>query len=155
MRELNGEDIADAVALAAQKHRSQTDKQGAPYIHHVLTVAARVRHLGPQFEITALLHDIVEDTDVTLDEVHSRFGDEVATAVACMTRVDGQDYFGIYLDSIAANPIARHVKYADSSDNLSKAAGLRDPEQKAWFEEKYSRVLDRLRPYLKVDTVAP
>ena len=148
MRDLDEGDIADAVAMAEEKHRTQIDKRGKPYIQHILSVAARVRHLGARFEITALLHDIVEDTDVSLEKIRSRFGDEVADAVECLTRREGQDYFGEYMDAIVANPIARQVKYADSSDNLAKVDGLTDPEQRARFQAKYRRVLDRLRPHI-------
>ena len=141
---LPGEAVADAYALAATLHRSQTDKLGAPYVHHVLRVAAAVRDEGPAYEVTAALHDAVEDTPLTLAAVRERFGDEVADAVDAMTKRPGEDYAASYLPRVAANRIARVVKAADSADNLGRIGLLTDPAVRARLRARYEAVLDAL-----------
>lgn len=108
--------LSDAVAFAANAHRGQTDKAGAPYILHVLRVMLRVRGLDEQ--IAAVLHDTVEDTDTTLDRVRIRFGDAVADAVDALTRRRGETYTD-FIERCRENPIARVVKLADLADNMN------------------------------------
>ncbi|HRW38274.1 MAG TPA: HD domain-containing protein, partial [Aquihabitans sp.] len=82
--------IAQAHELAAAAHEGQSRKSGEPYIHHPLAVARIVADLGLDEETVAaaLLHDSVEDTGVTLDELAERFGDDVAQIVDGVTKLD-------------------------------------------------------------------
>ena len=113
--------LEDAVILAAEKHRGQTDKGGFPYIMHPLRVMHR---LGPgasgDERVAAVLHDVVEDSDVTLDDLRRRgFAESVVAAVDALTKRPAEkvDYFAA-IRRAGANPIARAVKIADLSDNL-------------------------------------
>lgn len=92
---LNAEDkqnIRAAFELAARAHQQQRRKSGEPYILHPIEVAricVREIGLGPTAVVCALLHDVVEDTDVSLKEIHAQFGDRVALIVDGLTKLDG------------------------------------------------------------------
>ena len=107
--------IDEAIALAAQCHAGQVDKAGKPYILHPLRVMLAVH--GEPERIAAVLHDTVEDCGLELGLIRHRFGAEVADAVDCLTRRDGEDYMA-FIARCKANPIARAVKDADLQDNM-------------------------------------
>jgi len=92
---LNTEDhdnIRAAFELAAQAHHTQRRKSGEPYITHPIEVAlicVEEIGLGPTAVICALLHDVVEDTHVSLKEIHDQFGDKIARIVDGLTKLDG------------------------------------------------------------------
>ena len=103
-----------AMNLAYTAHHGQFDKGGVPYIFHPI-------HLAEQMddEITtcvALLHDTVEDTDVTLEQLAREFPREVVDAVSLLTHAEDVEYFD-YVRAIKQNPIAVKVKLADLSHN--------------------------------------
>jgi len=128
-----------AMRLAYRAHHGQMDYNGIPYIFHPI-------HLAEQMEdenscCVALLHDTVEDTNVTLDELKTIFPPEVTDAVALLTHTDDTDYFD-YVRAIRANPIARKVKLADLSHNSdqSRCVGSNlSEEQKATWRAKYEK----------------
>ena len=109
------EKIRTAMKFAYEKHHGQVDKSGLPYIHHPL-------HLAEQMDseetcVVALLHDIVEDTDTTFEQLEElQFGKEIIDAIRLLTRKEGEDYFE-YVKRIAKNPIAKQVKLADLKHN--------------------------------------
>lgn len=112
-----------AMKIAYTAHAGQVDKAGAPYIFHPYRVAESMPD-----EIStcaALLHDVVEDTDVTLDELRAEFPEEVIRAIRLLTRSKGEEYFR-YIERIKSseNAVARRVKLADLRDNcdLSRLA---------------------------------
>ena len=103
-----------AMNLAYSAHHGQYDKGGVPYIFHPI-------HLAEQMDdeistCVALLHDTVEDTAVTLEQLAAEFPKEVVDAVALLTHADGVEYFD-YVRAIKANPVAVKVKLADLSHN--------------------------------------
>lgn len=109
--------IHRARQLAEQAHAGQTDKAGEPYIRHVIRVAASVLPQEPIYIAAAFLHDVVEDSGVTLDDLAAQsFPLEVVTAVGLLTRqkdVPSKEYYG----QIRNDPIALAVKLADIADN--------------------------------------
>lgn len=105
-----------AVELAVEAHRGQTDKYNQPYILHVLGVAGRCRSTDEK--IVAFLHDVVEDTSTTCDDLLTMgFDERIVQAVDCLTRRKGENYRSFVL-RIAPNPLARAVKLADLEDNM-------------------------------------
>ena len=109
--------IAREIATAA--HEGQFRRDGVtPYIHHPEAVARRVQ--GDEVaEAAAWLHDVLEDTSLTKDDLKERgIPDEVIQVVALMTHTNGISYER-YLAAIAAHPIAKRVKIADMITNLS------------------------------------
>ncbi len=140
---MNAQILAAAQEFARVRHADQTDKLGVPYFHHLADVARRVAHLDALTVSIAWLHDCVEDTSATLEEIEKNFGSTVRDGVDAMTRRPGEDYFEGYLPRLKSNPHAIPVKIADSSHNLGKAHLLTAtaPDQAASLEEKYKRVL--------------
>ncbi len=80
-----------AYEMAVEAHSQQRRKSGEPYILHPIEVAricAEEIGLGPTAIICALLHDVVEDTDITLKQIHDKFGDKIAKIVDGLTKLD-------------------------------------------------------------------
>lgn len=139
--------IERAKEWAVRHHAGQADKLGKPYINHVTDVADRVSDCGATVRIVAWLHDIVEDTPVTLDQIETTFGSEVRNGVEGMTRYQGEDYFTDYLPRLMLNNLARVVKTADVEHNMAKLDALRvvRPEDAERLSEKYNRALAILK----------
>ena len=128
-----------ALRLAYNAHHGQLDKsEDIPYIHHPL-------HLAEQMydEIScavALLHDVVEDTYVTLEDLSREFPPEVVEAVDLLTHKEGVDYFD-YIRAIRTNHVATMVKLADLNHNsdFTRCAGSDiSKERLEGWKEKYT-----------------
>ena len=108
--------LEKAIEIAARAHAGQKDKADGPYILHPLRLMFAVS--GEQERITAVLHDVVEDSPVTLDDLRAAgFDEAVILAVDALTKRPGESR----LDAgrrAAVNPIARAVKLADVADNM-------------------------------------
>lgn len=115
--------VVKAYQLASIAHAGQVDKSGVDYIEHPIAVAEAVRHHGTAYEVVAVLHDTVEDTVVTLDQIEEMFGPRVREAVDSVSRREGEAYADFVLRA-GANEIGRVVKKADIEHNLSRPAGL-------------------------------
>jgi len=117
-----------AHAIAVIAHRGQVDKLGRDYIHHPAAVAAMFDPVSQTVEFCAAwLHDVVEDTDITAEDlVRADIHAEVVEVVLLLTRQDGQG--DEYYEQIAANPAARAVKLADLAHNTSPERVARLPE---------------------------
>ncbi len=75
-----------AKTMAARAHQGQLDKAGRPYIEHPARVVGHLVNPTADEVVVAWLHDVVEDTEVTLEEVEHEFGPRVAIAVDAITR---------------------------------------------------------------------
>ena len=86
--------INAAYEYAAEKHKDQKRKDGSPYIIHPLAVAAIVAEIGLDCEamMAALLHDCIEDTDATFEDIEKRFGHTVAELVEGVTKLTRVQY---------------------------------------------------------------
>ena len=105
-----------AIEIAAAAHSGAYDKAGEPYILHPLKVMFRVTTKVER--IAAVLHDVVEDTSVTLDDLRTEgFSEDVLRAVSALTKRDGETRIQAAMRA-AADPIARIVKLADNSENM-------------------------------------
>jgi hypothetical protein len=110
-----GARLEDALILAASKFRGVVDKAGQPYVLHLLRVMLRLP--TDQSRQVALLHDVVEDTDITLADLRLQgFSDEVVAAVDALTHRSGEEYFE-YVLRLSECELARQVKIADIEDN--------------------------------------
>lgn len=104
-----------ALRIAYAAHHGQVDKAGVPYIHHPLHVAEQMD--DEVSTCVALLHDVLEDTDVTETDLRAKgFPDEVVDAVVLLTRGQGVSYRD-YIERLSADPLARKVKVADLRHN--------------------------------------
>lgn len=105
-----------AISIAAQAHQGQKDKAGASYILHPLRMMFRMNSKIER--IVGVLHDVVEDTDWTLEDLRKEgFSEEVLNALDCLTHREGEPYEE-FIKRLASNPIARRVKIADLEDNM-------------------------------------
>ena len=112
-----------AYEFAKEKHGIQKRIGGAPYITHPVAVADILKKEGYdiEYQIVALFHDLLEDTDATEDEIRSIAGEEVLQAVKLLTKEKGYD-MQTYVTRIRQNPIAYAVKGADRLHNLRTAS---------------------------------
>lgn len=125
-----------AMKIAYNAHHGQVDKGGLPYIFHPY-------HLAEQMEdelscCAALLHDVVEDTDVTMAELAAEFPEEVMAVLHLLTHREGVPYQD-YVQAIRQNPIAVKIKLADIAHNTdqTRCPDLTE-EQRTYFKHKYS-----------------
>jgi (p)ppGpp synthase/HD superfamily hydrolase len=109
--------LEKAIALALRAHSGQTDRYGQPYILHPLFL---MQQMDTEAErIAAVLHDVVEDSDVTLDDLRAEgFPAEAVEAVRLMTHDKTETTYEAYVAALKPNPIARKVKLADLQHNM-------------------------------------
>jgi (p)ppGpp synthase/HD superfamily hydrolase len=137
--------IEDAITFAAQAHLGKANLDGEPYIFHPLRVMLDVQaNGGSEAEIAAaVLHDTVEDTDTTLEELAELFSPEVAALVDHVSRRDGEDYLDYVRRAVAGGPGALRIKQADLRDNSDPRRLARVPEPKrSELQAKYQGALD-------------
>ena len=137
------ERIRRAYQTAAEAHRGQVDKSGVEYINHPLTVAAQVDDVSAI--IVALLHDTVEDTALTLDELRTKIPltEAEAEALKLLTHDERIPYLD-YVAAIKSNPLAKRVKVADLRHN-SDLTRINNPSPKDFARvEKYRAALKLL-----------
>lgn len=104
-----------AMKLCFQAHKDQTDKSGIPYVFHPIHLAEQMT--DEDTTVVALLHDVVEDTDYTIEDLAAMgFNDRVLAAIRLMTHAEGVPYMD-YVAKIKDNPIAKAVKLADLAHN--------------------------------------
>ena len=124
-----------AIEIACNAHAGVKDKQGSPYILHPLRVMLGVE--GEAAQIVAVLHDVVEDTRVTLADVRQAgFSEDVVEALALVTHKPSESY-GDYVIGCQGNAIARQVKLSDLRDNTNISRMLLRPEK---FDSDAARI---------------
>ena len=133
-----------AMKIAYAAHHGQVDYNGIPYIFHPIHLAEAMED-----EISccaALLHDVVEDTEVTMAELAKEFPAPVIEVLKLLTHEEGTDYFD-YVRSIKRNPVAVKIKLADLAHNSDQSrcigSGLTE-EKLVYWKQKYAKALDIL-----------
>lgn len=138
-----------ALVYAYNAHHGQLDYNGIPFIFHPL-------HLAEQMEdeiscCAALLHDVVEDTEITLEDLRQAFPEEVVSVVALLTHDDNAEHnmgdYWDYIRRIKDNSVAKKIKLADIAHNSDQTrctgSGL-SPEKLEWWRQKYQKALEIL-----------
>lgn len=134
---MNNNLLEKALVIATKAHEGQKDKAGSPYILHPIRVSNRC--LTDEEKIVALLHDVIEDTNVSAsDLLASGFPRNIVEAVLSVTRNEGESYEDFVIRS-KQNPIGRQVKLHDLEDNMDITR----------FNQLTERDLVRLNKYLK------
>ena len=135
----NMKPLERAIALASIAHAGQVDKQDKPYILHCLRVMLRGK--DDDEKIVGVLHDIIEDTEVTLDDVREYgFSDICVEAVDAMTHRKGQSLTDYYAQ-VKANSLALRVKSHDIGDNYERIFSIPDEMLRQRLSAKYERAL--------------
>lgn len=153
--------ISQCLDIAEKAHAGQTDKAKAPYILHPMVVSELVKahdrtvlkRLGKTFNeeqyiearCVALLHDVLEDSTVTVDDLRDQYHlpSSICDAVKVLTKTKGEDY-GLYLQRVKANPISRLVKLADLLDNANLKRLKRITEEDRKRRLKYLKAMKYL-----------
>lgn len=131
-----------ALKLCFDAHKDQTDKGGMPYVFHPFHVAEQMH--TEETVVVALLHDVVEDTDYTIDDLRAMgFPEPITDALALMTHAKGEPYME-YIARLRSNPIARAVKLVDLLHNsdLTRLDTVDDAARRR--VEKYRKAIDLL-----------
>lgn len=135
------ENTTKAMKIAFNSHLGQVDKAGMPYIYHPM-------HLAEQMEtesecIVALLHDVVEDTKVTFEDLEKEFSEEVIDALKLITHDKSVDVFE-YIRNLKPNKIARKVKLVDLHHNSDLARLENVTEKDKQRAERYKKEIEIL-----------
>ncbi|ACL03330.1 metal dependent phosphohydrolase [Desulfatibacillum aliphaticivorans] len=135
-------DLDRALEIAVQAHKGQKDKAGAPYVLHPLRLMMRMH--SPEALMAAVLHDVVEDTDWTLDDLKKEgFSEEVLEALDHLTWRQDEKY-GEYIERLKSNPLARVIKLADLEDNMDLTRIARPSAKDFERVRKYHKAWARL-----------
>lgn len=130
--------LDDAIKLAHEKHEGQVDKGGWPYIYHPLKVMSGCTTLESM--IVGVLHDVIEDTDVTIDYfVDNGYSEDIIEALIAITRAPGESY-NQYISRVSTSEIAIEVKICDLTHNL-------DLSRLPSYPNSTKRELDNARKY--------
>jgi len=133
--------LEKAIKLAAEAHAGKKDKAGKHYILHVLRVMLQMD--TEEEMIAAVLHDVVEDTEWTLDGLLKEgFSEKVVEAIDHITKRESEeDHYEVFIQRVAENSMARKVKLSDLADNLDvrrlKTLTKDDHERLAKYHEAW------------------
>lgn len=130
-----------AMIIAYNAHQNQFDKANIPYIYHPIHIAEQ---MDTELEcIVALLHDVVEDTDITLNDLEKEFPKEVIDLLKILTHDKKVDYIE-YIKKVKTNPIATKIKIADLKHNsdITRLENITTTDLKRI--EKYKKALEIL-----------
>ena len=118
-----------ASKIAYKAHEGQTDKAGVPYIFHPIHIAEQMD--SEESCIVALLHDVIEDSDITLEILSKYFNDDIITALRVLTKKENDDYV-MYIKRVKTNKLATKVKIKDLEHNrdLTRLDEVTDKDRK-------------------------
>lgn len=138
-----------AIEIANRAHMGQVDKAGAPYILHPLRVMmTRDNEIE---RICAVLHDVIEDSDVTFDDLRGEgFSEEIIEVLNCITKRAGESYED-FIDRILGNETACRVKLADLCDNMNISRIKKPTEKDKERIKKYRDAADRIADALPLE----
>ena len=131
-----------ALKLCFEAHKDQIDKSGMPYVFHPFHLAEQMA--DENTTIVALLHDVIEDTEYTLEDLRKNgFNEDVLSAISLMTHADDVPYME-YVAQIKTNPIAKAVKLADLKHNSDMSRLDRITQKDEERAKKYSHAIELL-----------
>lgn len=141
--------LEKAILIAANAHLGQVDKAGKPYILHPLRLMLSRKNETEM--ICAVLHDVIEDTDITFDYLSEEgFSEEVLIALEALTRLNNESY-DEFINRIINNKIACYVKLADLQDNMDLSR-INNPTERDYQRiEKYRKASDKILAALERD----
>lgn len=137
-----------AILIAAKVHYGQKDRCGVSYILHPIRVMMRVHSEAEK--IAAILHDVIEDSDWTLDDLRNAgFTEAIIQAVNCLTKRDKEPYMD-YIERTKQNPTALKVKLADLEDNMNLTrmndVSKKDTERLLHYHKAWTALMNAEKP---------
>ena len=144
-----GEMLSAAILLATNKHAGQFDKGGTPYIMHPLNVCHKLKTSDEELQCIAILHDVVEDTDTTWDDLYGiGMSPRVVDGVRSLTKMPGQTYYEYRL-GVLKNKDAMLVKLEDlrTNSDLRRLKGVteKDIARVAKYMSFYAEIQEKLK----------
>ncbi|WKY44750.1 GTP pyrophosphokinase [Eubacteriaceae bacterium ES2] len=136
-----------AIAIANKAHAGQLDKGKEAYILHPLRVMLALE--SEEERICGLLHDVVEDSEITFEDLREEgFAESVLAALVCLTKKEGEEYEA-FIERVLKNELACRVKLADLADNMdsSRLAVLTDKDRERL--KKYQAATEQIKNRLK------
>ena len=135
--------VGKAIDISYNAHKGQYDKAGKPYVTHPIYVASKMK--TNEEIIVALLHDVIEDTKLTIEDlIEEGFCEETIKAVEAITRKPEEEYFQ-YIKRVKENPLARKIKIEDLKHNMDLKRIENPTEKDLARVDKYSKALEILR----------
>ncbi|WP_028777397.1 HD domain-containing protein [Shimazuella kribbensis] len=138
--------LEKAILIATNAHKGQVDKGGNPYILHPLAVMSRLSSI--EAKIVGVLHDVIEDTPITLEQLKAEdFPHYILDPLCLLTHDPKEDYF-TYIERISNNPLAKQVKIADLEENMNLQRipnpSNRDQERVQKYQRAYRMLTDKI-----------
>ena len=138
---INTKSTRKAMIIAYNAHKNQFDKAGVPYIYHPIHLAEQ---MNTETEcIVALLHDVVEDTDVTFEQLEKEFSEDIIKILKLLTHDKKTDYME-YIKKLKNNPIAKKVKIVDINHNSDETRLDKLTAKDIIRRNKYKKALEIL-----------
>ncbi|HFD2033537.1 TPA: GTP pyrophosphokinase [Clostridium perfringens] len=136
--------LEKSIIFATEKHMGQVDKSGQPYILHPLRVMNNCSNI--ETKIVAVLHDVLEDTDTTKEDLLEFLPEYIATAIVAITKVENEAYED-YLKRVSNDYCATQVKLMDLKDNmnLDRLNKIEMKDMKRYL--KYRKAMEYLKDY--------
>ena len=134
--------VERALFIALHAHSDQKDKSGEQYILHPMRVATEM--YTDEGRVVALLHDVVEDTNVTIEDILYAFDEEIANAISAITHIPNEPNVD-YIKRVKDNPLATSVKLQDLKDNMSpRRMAMIDSKDRERLFAKYTKAYGEL-----------
>ena len=135
--------IERAIEIAVLAHKGQKDKSGVEYILHPLRVMERGK--TEVEKICGVLHDVVEDSDWTIEDlINEGFSEEVISVIKCLTKETENENYDEFIERVAQDPIAVKVKQNDLLDNMDITRLNELSEQDLHRLNKYQKAFKKL-----------
>jgi (p)ppGpp synthase/HD superfamily hydrolase len=137
--------LVKAIRTAVDMHGTQTDKSGNLYVEHPLAVMERMHRKGNGHKIVAVLHDVLEDTSCSVEDLNF-LPQELIDTISLLTKFSSEETYGHYIDRIlnSGNEMAIEVKLADLSHNYYRLAFLKDEKTRKRLHKKYAPAIKKL-----------
>lgn len=134
-----------AITIALKAHKGKKDKGGNPYILHPLRIMVSMDTL--EEKIVAVLHDVIEDSDISIEHLTKlKFPESITNAIALLSKTKNQDY-NDYINSIKKNKLATKVKIADLEDNMNlsrlKSITEKDKQRLVKYKTAYNNLMKK------------
>lgn len=145
---MENELVRIALRIARTAHKGQRDKAGQPYINHPCRVSQSRWCNETEEQVVALLHDVLEDSEITAEElIDNGIPERLVESVQCLTRQPNERYAD-FIERCCSDPIAARVKLADLEDNLDITRFEEISENDIFRLNKYLRARKRIIAFL-------
>ncbi len=134
--------ILQALRICYEAHAIQLDRDNKPHLFHCIRVAEK--QATAERVVIALLHDVLEDSDIPITRLQAEFGEPIAAAVLALTR-GKEEPWSSYIDRVCQNVDAMHVKISDISDNTRvERMDAKAAKRMPMYTEAYERITREL-----------